>query len=511
MLQIKNLTIVHKKDLRTMVDQFTWSLNPGDKAAVIGVEGNGKSTLLKLIYNPQLVEDYIQYTGEIMRGRSRFGYLAQELEVCYDQLSLMAYFQDCPFFYDRSYNELVDIARQLKLPSDIFYMEQPVKSLSGGEKVKIQLARILIEQPDILLLDEPSNDIDLDTLQWLERFIRNCPLPILYVSHDETLLENTANVVIHFEQLRRKTMARATVAKTGYQTYVKERLSKMEHQEQIARKEQSEYEKQQERYRKIMQKVEHQQNTITRQNPHGGQLLKKKMHAVKSMGRRMEREHEQMTEIPDTEDAIMVQWTSKTDLPAGKNILDFELDCLAACDEKVLARDLTLHIRGPEKICIIGKNGVGKTTLIRMIAHELLKRRDLHTVYMPQNYEELMDFDQTPVEFLDKTGDRENINKVRTFLGSMKYTADEMAHKIADLSGGQKAKLFFLKMLLDGADVLVLDEPTRNFSPLSGPVIRRILGDFRGCIISISHDRKYIEEVCDVIYELTCDGLKRLP
>ena len=86
-----------------------------------------------------------------------------------------------------------------------------------------------------------------------------------------------------------------------------------------------------------------------------------------------------------------------------------------------------------------------------------------------------------------------------------------MAHKIADLSGGQKAKLFFLKMLLDGADVLVLDEPTRNFSPLSGPVIRRILGDFRGCIISISHDRKYIEEVCDVIYELTCDGLKRLP
>ena len=107
MLQIKNLTIVHKRDLRTIVDRFTWALNPGDKAAVIGEEGNGKSTLLKLIYNPELVEDYIQYTGEIMRGRSHFGYLAQEFGACYDRLSVMEYFQDSPFFYDRSYNCLL--------------------------------------------------------------------------------------------------------------------------------------------------------------------------------------------------------------------------------------------------------------------------------------------------------------------------------------------------------------------------------------------------------------------
>ena len=126
---------------------------------------------------------------------------------------------------------------------------------------------------------------------------------------------------------------------------------------------------------------------------------------------------------------------------------------------------------------------------------------------MPQNYEEKMDLEQTCIEFLTETGDREEINRIRTYLGSMKYTADEMSHPIRELSGGQRAKLFFLKMSMQGSRVLVLDEPTRNFSPLSNPVIRRNLKEFQGCIISVSHDRKYLEEVCTVIYELTEKGL----
>ncbi len=120
-----------------------------------------------------------------------------------------------------------------------------------------------------------------------------------------------------------------------------------------------------------------------------------------------------------------------------------------------------------------------------------------------------MDESRTPPEFLEKTGDKEEISRIRTYLGSMKYTADEMDHCISQLSGGQKAKLFFLKMSLDGSNVLLLDEPTRNFSPLSGPVIRKLLADFEGAVISISHDRKYMEEVCDTIYELTDRGLEK--
>ena len=163
-----------------------------------------------------------------------------------------------------------------------------------------------------------------------------------------------------------------------------------------------------------------------------------------------------------------------------------------------------------KKICIIGKNGIGKTTLIRKIAKSMLERKDLRVEYMPQNYEELLNLDMTPVDFLDSTGDKEERTRIRTYLGSLKYTVDEMEHPIRELSGGQKAKILLLKMSMSGANVLILDEPTRNFSPLSSPVIRGMLREFPGAIISVSHDRKYIDEVCDKVYELTADGMRIL-
>ena len=158
----------------------------------------------------------------------------------------------------------------------------------------------------------------------------------------------------------------------------------------------------------------------------------------------------------------------------------------------------------------MGANGAGKTTLLKKIADELLARTDIKAEYMPQNYEELLNMDMTPVDFLDKSGDKEERTRIRTYLGSLKYTADEMDHPIRELSGGQKAKVLLLNMSLSGANVLILDEPTRNFSPLSGPVIRKMLREFPGAVISISHDRKYIDEVCDKVYELDCKGLRAL-
>ena len=125
---------------------------------------------------------------------------------------------------------------------------------------------------------------------------------------------------------------------------------------------------------------------------------------------------------------------------------------------------------------------------------------------MPQNYEEFLDLEQTPVEFLSD-GSKESISMMRMYLGSMKFTADEMLHPMRELSGGQKAKVMLLYLDTSGCDVLLLDEPSRNFSPLSNPVIRRMLADYQGVIISVSHDRKYIAEVCDKVYELTADGL----
>ena len=507
MLQVRKLHIAMKKDLRELVRDFTFALNPGDKAAIIGEEGNGKSTLLKLIYDENLVEGYVEWSGTIQKDGMILGYLSQELPE--EDRDKTAYEFCCgeEAFLDSSPKEVADAAAKLRFPADLFYSDRKMGTFSGGEKVKLRMALLTLRRPDCYLLDEPSNDLDIETLEWLESFIRECPQPVLYISHDEMLLENTANVIIHLEQLRRKTLPRYTVARMGYRRYVEERLSKFAHQEQVAKKEREEERKRQEKLRKIEQKVQHQLDNIAYSDrDHVGKMLKKKMKSVKSMEHRFDREREDMTEFPDSEEAILVGFGPDTAVPGGKTVVDFTLPRLEAGGE-LLAENIRLYVRGAEHVCIIGNNGAGKTTLLRQIANELLPRRDLKAAYMPQDYGETVDQGQTPVEFLAKSGEKEELTKVKTYLGSMKYTPEEQGHSIAELSGGQKAKLFFLKMILDGANVLVLDEPTRNFSPLSGPVIRGILRDFPGCIISVSHDRRYIGEACGTLYRMTPGGL----
>jgi len=516
MLQLKNVTITHHKDLRTILEEFQFVLNPGDRAVLIGEEGNGKSTLLKWIYNPELVKDYVEAEGECIHTGERLGYLPQELPAEEGRKSVYEFFSGEECFWDQDPQELGELSRALHLSGDFFYGEQLMSTLSGGEKVKAQMARLLMAKPTVLLLDEPSNDIDIETLVWLEEFLLGARQAVLYVSHDETLIERTANVVIHLEQIRRKTVSRYTVARMGYREYLDQRAVQMENQLRCARNDKRQEEIRQEKLRNIMQKVEHDLNAISRQNPAGGRLLAKKMKAVKSMEKRFEREAEDYHKMPESEEAIFFKFGQDKKVPASKVVLELDLEQLKTdrgrCEEdegceRILAADIHLTVRGGEKVCIIGKNGAGKTTLLRRIAEELLKREDLSAAYMPQNYEELLDLDKTPVEYLCSTGDKEEVTRIRTFLGSMKYTADEMSHTVRELSGGQKAKVLLLKMSLSGADVLILDEPTRNFSPLSGPVIRSVLREYQGTIISVSHDRKYIEEVCGRVLCLTGEGL----
>ena len=237
------------------------------------------------------------------------------------------------------------------------------------------------------------------------------------------------------------------------------------------------------------------------------------MKNVKAMEKRFEREDEDMTEMPEQEEAIFFKLGDENSrIPSGKWVLQYEAEDLNTMDgSRTLAKGIELKIRGSEKVGIIGTNGCGKSTFITKIAEELLSRNDIRAEYMPQNYEVLLDLDMTPVDFLDTSGEKEERTRIRTYLGALKYTADEMEHPIRELSGGQKAKVLLLKLSMSGANVLILDEPTRNFSPLSGPVIRKMLKEFPGAVISVSHDRKYLSEVCDKIYRLTSEGLQPSP
>lgn len=512
MIQIKNTTIIHKKDSRALLENFSLVLNDGDKAAVIGEEGNGKSTLLQWIYSPEFVEDYCEAVGERILLNEKPGYLPQELPYACRKKSIYDYFTEEPLFFEQTPKELHQMAAQFGLSCEFFYSDQCMDTLSGGEKVKAQLLRLLLSEPDILLLDEPSNDLDLKTLEWLETFILNWKKIILYISHDETFIERTANVIIHMEQIRHKTQCRHTIAHMTYAAYRQQRLQQFENQARIAANDRREKKLREEKYERIYQSVAYAQNSISRQNPSKGRLLKKKMHAVKSMERRFAREDEAITNMPEEESSLFFKLGGKdANIPSGKTVLEYSLEKLYTPDhETVLAENIHLTLRGSKKLCIVGANGAGKTTLLRLIAAELLSRTDIHAEYMPQNYEELLTAALTPIDFLDPTGDKETRTKIRTYLGALKYTADEMSHPISQLSGGQKAKIFLLKMSLSHADVLILDEPTRNFSPLSGPVIRQMLREFPGAIISISHDRKYIEEVCDHVCSLTRHGLENM-
>ena len=516
MLQIRDLNILHRRDLRELVRDFSLTLSAGDRAVMIGEEGNGKSTILKWLYDPGLVADYAEASGQRSVAGERIGYLAQELLPEDRERSVCEYFLDSPAFSALSPRELADLGRQVDLTPEFFYRETPLGRLSGGERVKARLARLLAECPTALLLDEPSNDLDLATLALLERLISGFPGIVLFISHDETLIERTANVIVHLERLRRKTVFRATVARMSYGEYVSLRARSMRNQALKAASDRREAEARDERYRRIRQQVERAQAGVSRQDPHQGRLLKKKMKAVQSLGRRFEREDEEMTEIPESEDAIDFRLLGDGALPSGKTVLEMSLAELRAPaepgeeDGRLLAKNVALRIRGPERVGIVGRNGCGKTTLLRRIAGLLLPRTDLRAALMPQDYDEGLPRDRSAAAFLTSFtgGSRAEETRIRQWLGALRFTPEEMDRPLSDLSGGQRAKVLLLMFNLREANVLLLDEPTRNLSPLSGPVLRGMLRTFPGAVISVSHDRKYLSEVCTRVLELTADGLK---
>lgn len=496
MLEIKNLSISICD--RYLVKNLNLVLNSSDKLAIIGEEGNGKSTLLKSILG---ICRYAEVSGKINFKSNRIGYLEQSING--EDLNKKVY--DFLFINENDYynkmNNLYKYLDLINLSDEI--LEQIVNTLSGGEKVKISILKLLLNEYDILFLDEPTNDLDIETLEWLESFINSTDKPIIYVSHDETLLSKTANMILHLEQIKKKTDCRHTLLKIDYDTYVEQRIRGLEHQTQIAKSEKREFNKQQEKLQRIMQKVEYQQKTISRSDPHGAKVLKKKMHSLKSQERKMD--NTLLTEIPDVEESINFFFEDVA-IPKHKNIMNLNIGQLKV-QAKILSKNIKLDVIGNTHLCIIGKNGIGKSTLIKKIYNKLNDRTDIKVGYMPQTYDDILNNYEYVLDFISPHGNKEEITKSRILLGNMKFTKEEMVSKIKDLSNGTKSKLFLVKLVLDKCNVLILDEPTRNMSPLSNPVIRKVLSEYKGTIISVSHDRKYINEVIDNLYVLTTNGL----
>ena len=494
MIEIKDLSISIND--RYLVKNLSFNLNNNDKLAIIGEEGNGKSTFLKCILG---ICDYANISGIINLNNNRIGYLAQTFTS--DKKVFDYLFSNQDDYYNKV-NSLYKYLDLININDSIF--NQIFNTLSGGEKVKVNILKLLLEDYDILFLDEPTNDLDIETLEWLEDFINKCSKPIIYISHDETLLSNTANMILHLEQIKNKSDCRHTIMKIDYDTYVENRINSINKQTQVARSEKREFKKKEDKLKQVMNIVHHKQNTISRSDPFGAAILKRKMKSLKVQERRLN--NKELTEMPDVEEGINF-FFEDVFIPNTKVILDLKLDTLSI-NNKVLSNNINLNIIGNKKICIIGNNGCGKSTLIKEIYNLLKEREDISVGYMPQNYDDILDNYEYVLDFICDTKDKDTITKVRMNLGNMKFTKEEMIGKIKDLSSGTKAKLILMKLVMNKYNVLILDEPTRNVSPLSNPIIRQVLKNYKGTIISVSHDRKYINEVVDDIYILNSNNLE---
>ena len=501
MIKINHLTITQNKDLRDLISDLNITIQDGEKVAIIGEEGNGKSTLLKTLMGERLADFSI--SGEIQSDLRSLAYIPQQLAEELKKKSLQDYF----FLEsaDLDFSILYRLAEELHFDSSRFASDQEIGSLSGGEALKIQLIHELAKPFEILFLDEPSNDLDLETVDWLKSKIQKMKQTVIFISHDEDFLSQTADTIIHLRLVKHRMEAETLVEHLDYDRYSEQRKAIFARQSQQAANDQRAYNKTMEKHRRVKQNVE----TALRntKNDVAGRLLAKKMKNVLSQEKRYEKVAQSMTQKPLEEEEIQLFFSDIEPLAASKVLLRLENDTLSI-GQRILSQKLQLTIRGQEKIGIIGPNGVGKSTLLTKLQQLLSAKREISLGVMPQDYHKKLQLDLSPIAYLSQTGQKEELQKIQSFLASLNFSYPEMQHQIRSLSGGQQGKLLLLDLVLRKPNFLLLDEPTRNFSPTSQPEIRKLFANYPGGLVTVSHDRRFLKEVCRSIYCLTKNGLE---
>ena len=496
MININHLTITQNKDLRDLVSDLNINIQDREKVAIIGEEGNGKSTLLRTLMGEKLADFSIR--GEIQSDLQSLAYIPQHLPEILKNRTLHDY-----FFLDSTeldYSILYRLAEELHFDSDRFASDQEIGSLSGGEALKIQLIHELAKPFEILFLDEPSNDLDIEMVDWLKKQIHKTRQTVIFISHDEDFLSQTADTIIHLRLIKHRKEAETLVEHLDYDSYSDQRKANFARQSQQAANDQRAYDKTMEKHRRVKQNVV----TALRatKDSTAGRLLAKKMKNVLSQEKRYEKAAQSMTQKPLEEEQIQLFFSDIEPLAASKVLVRLENETLSI-GQRILSQGLQLTVRGQDKIGIIGPNGVGKSTLLAKLHQLLSGKREISLGFMPQDYQETLQLNLSPVEFLSQTGHKEEIQKIQSHLASLNFSYPEMHHQIHSLSGGQQGKLLLLNLVLRKPNFLLLDEPTRNFSPTSQPKIRKLFANYSGGLVTVSHDRRFLKEVCTSIYSLT--------
>ena len=368
------------------------------------------------------------------------------------------------------------------------YYDQKTNSLSGGERTRLSLACLLLKKPDILFLDEPTNHLDIGTLKWLEQYLKSYSGTIVLISHDRYFLDQTVTRIFEVEDKHL----------TTYEGNYTEYLEKKSAAKQIALK----------AYTKQQEEIKRQEALIRSYKERGTEKL-----AKRAASREKRLSHVERLEKPKGEQATL-KINFKENFQSGTDVLMVENLAGGIDGRNALFSDVEFDIKRGERICIVGANGIGKTTLLRTLIGEIkpisgyIRRgHNLEFGYYDQG-QQLLGNDNTVIDEIHNEHRLYTDGEIRNILGRFLFRGDMVFRRVGDLSGGEKARLSLLKLMMSGANCLVLDEPTNHLDIESKEAFEDALSDYPGTVITVTHDRYFLNKIPDRIFELTAEGIR---
>ncbi|WP_373599865.1 ABC-F family ATP-binding cassette domain-containing protein [Paraclostridium bifermentans] len=508
----------------TILEDVSFTVNEGDKVGIIGVNGTGKTTLFKVLSGI-----YGYDSGDIYLGKGvEIGYLEQNtnfqsdktiyeevLEVFSDLIEMENYIRGLEVkISEESSNPdskileklMNEYSHKLELFSELNgygyksevkgilkglgfsdeNMETPINILSGGEKTRVLLSKLLLKNPSLLLLDEPTNHLDADAIEWLELFLKQYKGTVILISHDRYFLDQVVNRVfeIHNKKLR--------TYNGNYSKFVE--LSKTEKELEVKK-----YEDQQKEIKK-------QEESIERLKAYGREKHLKRARSKEKMLDKVD--------VMDRPDVFRKRASIKFNpaVSSGNDVLEVK-DISMGYGEKILFKDINFNIYRGEKVALVGANGIGKSTLFKIIMNEIVPLTgstklgtNVHVDYFHQE-QKTLNLDNTIIDEIWDDHPQLSQTELRNMLGAFLFENEEVFKKISTLSGGERARVAILKLILSNSNFLLLDEPTNHLDIDSKEVLEEALINYTGTLFTISHDRYFLNTVVDKILVLDSEGI----
>ena len=492
----------------------SFQLNPGEKAGLVGPNGAGKSTLFRMIVGEETPDDgvvsipkkltvgYFRQEVDEMAGRpvldeaiagsGRLGDLHHELMDLEHAMGDPEQADDLEKIIDRfghvqeEYQHLGGYELEAKARACLHglgfedgQIDGDVGALSGGWKMRVSMAKILLGNFDVLLLDEPTNHLDIESILWLEGFLKSVPASLLMTSHDRDFMNRIVTKVVEID-------GGDIVTYSGdYDFYVSERETREANQEAA--------------YARQQAKLAKEQRFIERFSTHAAKAAQ-----VQSRVKALEKI--ERIELPKKRQKV--KWDFRIPMRSGDDVAMLEGVSKAYGARRIFDR-FDFHVRRGERWCVMGKNGAGKSTLLKMVAGAIQSDAgsirlgaSLRLGYFAQQSLDLLDPELTVLEQMQQDFPLENIGTMRNLLGAFQFSGDEVEKRIRSLSGGEKSRLVMARMLFDPPNFLVLDEPTNHLDLATKEMLISALKDFDGTMLFVSHDRNFLRGLASRVLEL---------